>query len=189
MHFPWARPATGSLILPSTNQSLEKAAVTSRLLGTGMERRPRCLAFASHNTGTQTSSAHLGAAALQAAGPVPENGWEHPTPADAVRGRTCSPIARAFFLGGGDISGCVWGEWDEGAMQDIPAPPSPRPSGCVLMPPHSRLSQSSGFSLSAGGSPNSALYGCSWVKLRIVIKYYHNGFSLYCLVLLLALVS
>lgn len=83
----------------------------------------------------------------------------------------------------------MWGEWDEEARQDIPAPPSPRPSGCVLVPPHSRLSQSSGFSLPAGGNPNSALYGCSSVKLRILIKNYHNAFSLYCLVLLPALVS
>lgn len=101
----------------------------------------------------------------------------------ALRSRVLSFLEVVTFQGVGR------GEWDEGAMQDIPAPPSPRPSGCVLMPPHSRLSQSSGFSLSAGGSPNSALYACSRAKLRIVIKYYHNAFSLYCLVLLLALVS
>lgn len=109
-----------------------------------------------------------------------------PGPCRCSQGETCSQIT--FSLGGGDISG--WGgAWDEEARQDIPAPPSPRPSGCVLMPPHSRLSQSSGFSLSAGRSPNSALYGCSSVKVRILIKYYPNAFSLYCLVLLPALVS
>lgn len=105
---------------------------------------------------------------------------------DAVREKRApksrSPLEVVTFQG-------VWGEWDEEARQDIPAPPSPRPSGCVLVPPHSRLSQSSGFSLSAGGNPNSTLYGCSSAKLRILIKYYHNAFSLYCLVLLPALVS
>lgn len=73
LHLPWAQPATGSSILPSTNQSLEKAAITSWLLGTGMERWPTCLMFALHSTCAQTS-AHRGAAALQAAGPAPGGG-------------------------------------------------------------------------------------------------------------------
>lgn len=146
---------------------------------------------------THGHGAPLASSALLAAGPVPEEPWFlrnpcswgwllHQVPADAGREkrapRSRSHLEVVTFQG-------VWGEWDEEARQDIPAPPSPRPSGCVLMPPHSRLSQSSGFSLSAGGNPNSTLYGCSSAKLRILIEYYQNAFSLHCLVLLSALVS